>query len=151
MKYLDGRQANSVPGLFYFILFAWYSFSWHLQMVDCVYRQWFLEVFLAHLVMSMTESWRCLRARIPRASNKGLRACPIRTEISTVSLNLLMILCTVDDVICTAFAIWHWGMLFLKYFTIFLRTLSQIGEPLPIFISFTHSDIVHSTTIHYRD
>ncbi len=105
----------------------------------------------AHLVMSMTESWRCLRARIPRASNKGLRACPIRTEISTVSLNLLMILCTVDDVICTAFAIWHWGMLFLKYFTIFLRTLSQIGEPLPIFISFTHSDIVHSTTIHYRD
>ncbi len=51
------------------------------------------------------------------------------------SLNLLMILCTVDDEICKAFAIWHWGTLFLKYSTIFLRTLSQIGEPLPIFTS----------------
>ncbi len=29
-----------------------------------------------------------LRARRPRASNKGLRACPLRTEISPVSLNL---------------------------------------------------------------
>ncbi len=49
----------------------------------------------AHLVMSMTESCRwvmqCrLRARRPRASNKGLRPCPLRTEISPVSLNLLM-------------------------------------------------------------
>ncbi len=33
------------------------------------------------------------------------------------------------------FAIWHWGTLFLKYSTIFLLTLSQIGEPLPIFTS----------------
>ncbi len=39
---------------------------------------------------------------------------------------------TVDDEICKAFAIWHWGTLFLKYSTIFLCTLSQIGEPLPI-------------------
>ncbi len=94
----------------------------------------------AHLVMSMTESCRwvmqCrLRARRPRASNKGLRPCPLCTEISPVSLNLLMMLCTIDDEICQIFAIWHWGTLFLKYSTIFLRTLSQIGEPLPIFTS----------------
>ncbi len=46
-----------------------------------------------------------------------------------------MMLCTVDDEICKAFAIWRWGTLFLKYSTIFLRTFSQIGEPLPIFTS----------------
>ncbi len=38
----------------------------------------------------------------------------------------------VDDM---HFAIWRWGTLFLKYSTIFLRTLSQIEEPLPIFTS----------------
>ncbi len=63
-------------------------------------------------LMSMTESCRwvmqCrLRAQRPRASNKGLRPCPLRTEISPVSLNLLMMLCTVDDEICKAFAIWR--------------------------------------------
>ncbi len=76
-----------------------------------------------------------LRARRPRVSNKGLQPCLLRAEISPVSLNLLMMLCTVDDEICKAFVIWHWGKLFLKYSTIFLRTLSQIGEPLPIFTS----------------
>ncbi len=39
------------------------------------------------------------------ASNKGLQPCPLRTEISPVSLNLLMMLCTVDDDICKSFAI----------------------------------------------
>ncbi len=78
----------------------------------------------AHLVMSMTESCRWvmpyrLRAQRPRASNKGLRPCPLRTEISPVSLNLLIMLCTVDYEICKAFAIWYWGTLFLKYSTIF--------------------------------
>ncbi len=93
-----------------------------------------------HLVMSITEScwwWmQCrLRARRPRASNKGLRPCPLHTEISPVSLNLLMMLCTVDDEICKAFAIWRWGTLFLKYSTIILCNFSKIGEPLPIFTS----------------
>ncbi len=95
----------------------------------------------AHLVMSMTVSCRwvmqCrLRARRPRASNKGLRPCPLRAEISPVSLNLLMMLCTVDDEICKAFAIWRWRTLFLKYSIIFLHTFSQIGEPRPICIFF---------------
>ncbi len=100
----------------------------------------FWKYYWAHLVMSMTESCRwvmqCrLRAQRPQASNKGLRPCPLRTEISPVSLNLLMMLCTVDDEICKVFAIWRCGTLFLKYSTIFLHTLSQIGEPLPIFTS----------------
>ncbi len=54
-------------------------------------------------------------------------------EISPVSLNLLMMLCTVDDEISKVFAIWCWGTLVLKYSTIFLRTFSQIGECPPIF------------------
>ncbi len=70
-----------------------------------------------------------------RHPTKFFVPCPLRTEISPVSLKLLMMLCTVDDEICKAFAIWHWGTLFLKYSTIFLHTLSQIGEPLPIFTS----------------
>ncbi len=98
----------------------------------------------AHLVMSMTESCRwvmqChLRARRPQASNKGLRPRPLRTEMSPVSLNVLMMLCTVDDDICKTIwlqiAIWRWWTLFLKYSTIFECTLSQIGEPMPIFTS----------------
>ncbi len=76
-----------------------------------------------------------LRARWPRASNKGLRPCPLCAEISPVSLNILMMLRTVNYEICKAFAVWHWGMLFLKYSTLFLCTLSQIGESLPIFTS----------------
>ncbi len=39
------------------------------------------------------------------ASNKGLRPGPLRTENFPVSLNLLMMLHTVDDEICKAFAI----------------------------------------------
>ncbi len=56
----------------------------------------------AHLVMSMTESYwwvmQCrLRAWRPQASNEGLRPCPLHTEISPVSVNLLMMLCTLCD------------------------------------------------------
>ncbi len=93
---------------------------WHGRLC---YWQWFWKHYWAHLVMSMTEScrWVCSVVWGPRntASNKGLRHCPLRTEISPVSLNLLMMLCTVDDEICKAFAIWHWGTLFLKYSTSF--------------------------------
>ncbi len=90
----------------------------------------------AHLVMSMTESCRwvmqChLRAQRPRQSNKGLQHCPLRTDISPVSLNLLMMLCTIAYELCKALAIWRWGTLSLKYSTIFLHTLSQIREPMP--------------------
>ncbi len=100
----------------------------------------FCKYCWAHLVMSMTESCRWvmkyrLRTQGPQASNKGLRPSPLCTEISSVSLNILMMLCTVDDDICKAFAIRHWETLLFKYSIIFLRPLSQIGEPLPIFTS----------------
>ncbi len=126
----------------YGFLFAWQSFSWHLQMAQRIVFTdiGFWKYSWAHLVMSMTESWRwvmqcCLKARKPQVSNKGLRPCLLFIEISAVSRNLLMMLCTVDNEICKAFAIWHWGTLFLKYSTFFSCTLSQIGEPLPIFTS----------------
>ncbi len=37
--------------------------------------------------------------------HKGLRPCPLHTEISPVSLNLLLMLYAVDDEISKAFAI----------------------------------------------
>ncbi len=117
----------------YGFLFAWYSFSWHLQMARQIVftESGFWKYSWAHLVMSMTESCRwvmqcCLRAWRPRASNLGLRPCPLRTEISPVTLTPLM-LCTVDNKICKAFAIWHWGTLFLKYFTILATSTSSNG------------------------
>ncbi len=79
-------------------------------MTDCVYRQWFLEVFLGPFsnlndrIMKMSDTVSVF-ARRPRASNKGLWICPLRTEIYPVSLKLLMMLYTVDDEICKAFAI----------------------------------------------
>ncbi len=127
----------------YGFLFAWLSFSWHLQMAWRIVftDSGFWKYSWAHLVMSMTEScrWvmqcRAVSSEGPKTTgiNKGLWPCPLRTEISPVSLNLL--LCTVEDEICKAYAIWHWGTLILKYSTIFLYTLSHIGEPLPIFTS----------------
>ncbi len=62
----------------------------------------FCKYSWAHLIMSMTES---CHARRPWASNKGFQPCPLRTEISPVSMNLLMLLCTVDYEICKAFEI----------------------------------------------
>ncbi len=69
---------------------------------------------ISNLNSSMMESCRWVMqchprgARRPRASNKCLLAYPLRTEISPVSLNLLMMLCTVNDEICKSFTIWCW-------------------------------------------
>ncbi len=78
--------------LTYGFLFAWKSCSWHLQMARRIVftDSGFWKYSWAHLVMSMTESCRwviqCrLRARRPRASNKGLRPCPLRTDFSSFS------------------------------------------------------------------
>ncbi len=90
----------------------------------CLTNSGFWKYSWAHSVMLCRWAIRCcLRAWRPRASSKGLLLCPLRTEISPVPLKLLMMLCTVDGEICKAFAIWRWGTLFLKYPTIFLRTL----------------------------
>ncbi len=64
-----------------------------------------------------------------------LSPCPLRAEISPVSLNLLMMLCTVDDEICKAFVIWHWGKLFLKYSTIFYALFHRLESLCPSFTS----------------
>ncbi len=119
------------------VIYSCHLLSWHLQMAQRIAftNSGFWKYSWAHLIMSMTESCRWMMQCRLRAEDHGLRPCPLRTEISPVSLNLLMMLCTADDEICKAFAILRWGTLFLKYSTIFLRTLSQIGEPLPIFTS----------------
>ncbi len=77
--------------------------------VDSVYRQWLLELFLSPFsnvkdrIMPMSDAVLS-EGRRPRASKKVFGLVPY-TEISPVSLNLLMMLCTVDDEICKAFAI----------------------------------------------
>ncbi len=54
--------------------------------------------------------------------------------ISPVSLNLLMMLCTVDDEICKAFAIWRWGALFLKYSLLVTWHTTKYGDPYSEFV-----------------
>ncbi len=81
-------------------------------MADCVYRQWILKVFLGPF---SNVNDRIMPMR-PRTSKKRLRSCPLRTEISPVSLNLLMMLCTVDDEICKAFAIFTLRNIVFKIF-----------------------------------
>ncbi len=80
--------------------------------VDCVYRQWFLEVFLG--------PYSNVNDRIMPMSDAVSSEGPKTTGIQQRSL---------------ALSLTHRGTLFLKYSTIILRTLSQIGEPLPIFTS----------------
>ncbi len=77
---------------------------------DCVYRQWFLEVFLGPFsnvndrIMPMIDA---VSSEGPKTMGIQQRssALSLCSEISPVSLNFLMILCTVDDEICKAFAI----------------------------------------------
>ncbi len=77
-------------------------------------------------------------------SSEGPKTTGIQQRSSALSLThrdfssfseCLMMLCTVDDEICKALQFDVEETLFLKYSTIFLRTLSQIGEHLPIFTS----------------
>ncbi len=116
--------------------FCMIEFSWHLQMARWIVftDSGFWKYSWAHLVMSMTESCRwvmqCrLRAQRPRASNKGLRPCPWHRDFSSFSESF-------DDVMhCRWWDLQSLCNLTLrnivfKVFTIFLRTLSQIGEPL---------------------
>ncbi len=103
-----------------------------------VYRvyQWFLEVFLGPCCVQWpnhADEW-CSVVWGPEDHSlmptKVFKLFHLRTAISPVSLNLLMLLCTVDDDICKAFAIWCWGMLFLKYSTICFYALFDRLESL---------------------
>ncbi len=78
----------------------------------------------AHVVISITVAFlyvmQCrLRARRSRASSMVFRPWPLRTEIVPDSLNLWMILCTVDDDNFKLFAIFLWETPFWYCSTIF--------------------------------
>ncbi len=74
-----------------------------------------------------------LRDRRSRLFSLGLRPCPLRTEIPPDSLNLLIMLCTVEGEISKSLPIFLWGTLFLNISIIFSRICWQIGDPRPIF------------------
>ncbi len=74
-----------------------------------------------------------LRDRRSRLFSLGLRPCPLRTEIPPDSLNLLIMLCTVEGEISKSLPIFLWGTLFLNISIIFSRICWQTGDPWPIF------------------
>ncbi len=97
----------------------------------------------AHVVISITVAFlyvmQCrLRARRSQASSMVFRPWPLRTEIVPDSLNLWMILCTVDDDNFKLFAIFLWETLFWYCSTIFHCSIGGIGDPLPILTSERH-------------
>ncbi len=71
--------------------------------------------------------------RRSRLFSLGLRPCPLRTEIPPDSLNLLIMLCTVEGEISKSLPIFLWGTLFLNISIIFSRICWQTGDPRPIF------------------
>ncbi len=82
----------------------------------------------AHVVISITVAFlyvmQCrLRARRSWASSMVFRPWPLRTEIVPDSLNLWMILCTVDDDNFKLFAIFLWETPFWYCSTIFRRSI----------------------------
>ncbi len=74
-----------------------------------------------------------LRDRRSRLFSLGLRPCPLRTEIPPDSLNLLIMLCTVEGEISKSLPIFLWGTLFLNISIILSRICWQTGDPRPIF------------------
>ncbi len=97
----------------------------------------------AHVVISITVAFlyvmQCrLRARRSRASSMVFRPWPLRTEIVPDSLNLWMILCTVNDDNFKLFAIFLWETPFWYCSTIFRCSIGGIGDPLPILTSERH-------------
>ncbi len=74
-----------------------------------------------------------LRDRRSRLFSLGLRPCPLCTEIPPDSLNLLIMVCTVEGEISKSLPIFLWGTLFLNISIIFSRICWQTGDPRPIF------------------
>ncbi len=74
-----------------------------------------------------------LRDRRSRLFSLGLRPCPLCTEIPPDSLNLLIMLCTVEGEISKSLPIFLWGTLFLNISIIYSRICWQTGDPRPIF------------------
>ncbi len=106
----------------------------------CVHDNVFWKYSWAHVVISITVAFlyamQCrLRARRSRASSMVFRPWPLRTEIVPDSLNLWMILCTVDDDNFKLFAIFLWETPFWYCSTILRGSIGGIGDPLPILTS----------------
>ncbi len=74
-----------------------------------------------------------LRDRRSRLFSLGLRPCPLCTEIPPDSLNLLIMLCTVEGEISKSLPIFLWGTLFVNISIIFSGICWQTGDPRPIF------------------
>ncbi len=110
--------------------------------MDCVHRQCFLEVFLSPCCDFHYSSIPVcdVPSKGPKitASSVVFRPWPLRTEIVPDSLNLWMILCTVDDDNFKLFAIFLWENPFWYCSTIFRRSIGGIGDPLPILTSERH-------------
>jgi len=80
----------------------------------------------AHAVISLTESSLFLMQCRPRAwrslaSSIDLQPCPLHSEMSPDSLNLLMILCTVDDGIFNTLTIFHLETQLWNLFSLLLQ------------------------------
>ncbi len=103
----------------------------------------FLEVFLSPCCdfhYSSIPVCDAVPSKGPKitASSMVFRPWPLRTEIVPDSLNLWMILCTVDDDNFKLFAIFLWETPFWYCSTIFRRSIGGIGDPLPILTSERH-------------
>ncbi len=99
--------------------------------MDCVHRQCFLEVFLSPCCdfhYSSIPVCDAVPSKGPkiRASSMVFRPWPLRTEIVPDSLNLWMILCTVDDDNFKLFAIFLWETPFWYCSTIFTAALGEL-------------------------
>ncbi len=96
----------------------------------------------AHVAISITVAFLYVMQCRLRAEDHGHPVWfswpwPLRTEIVPDSLNLWMILCTVDDNF-KLFAIFLWETPFWYCSTIFRRSIRGIGDPLPILTSERH-------------
>ncbi len=112
------------------------QYSFKLAFVDvttyCGTWQRFAKVVLSPCG-DIAYRWIRLRDRRSRLFSLGLCPCPLRTEIPPDSLNLLIMLCTVEGEISKSLPIFLWGTLFLNISIIFSRICWQTGDPRPIF------------------
>jgi len=90
------------------------------EMVSCVHRQWFLEVFLSPCRGFHDRIMPHYNAVLAYHADFWLH--PLNKEMSPDSLNLLMFLCTVDNGIFKA--ILHGEALFWNCSTVFCRSLN---------------------------
>lgn len=98
----------------------------------------FCKCSWAHAIISFTQWCRFLmqcrlRDQRSRTFNVGFRPCRLHGESSPDSVNLLIMLWTVDDEIPKFPAIERWETLFLNCWTIFLCSRSQSRDPRLIF------------------